>query len=537
MINAREASFDEKLLELSILEMVRNIRHANLLTGDFMTKQNLRVASLTGDVEHDREEHIVHLGISDTDVGDQLPRGLLIIRRLVDEEDSSGSEEAAEGLQRLEDVSERLLAIDLTVAVPVATGVDEGIAAADEHVELLVAEDAWKRAPLREDRLENDAVLGEVLPEELQHLRVAVRGREIISPIHQGDVKRSASAARIEDERGASDAVTSEDGFEIIEECRGSGEVSLHADVPELVERGDGRETIRGNGVHQNSPERAADGFGWSALGAKRDRNPASRHVLLFDPGVCPEVFPITTRKDARCLKFELQTLFCAFGSSDDRNPTGARNERCESAIPKLFKPSKKRNPFLSTFALYRNSPLEIPSVSSAKTRLRPEDASFPIANISDEVGVVETVRSEFRSERRRKDWIREEGVAVDVAETRGSRFDVLPVVHEEKELGVATGGTEMFHDLDSGTPGFCGERPHVVMLSDEVPRSLIFDVIDHAGDQLAGLAVVNEGEMPGHDGGWTGGAEETSHDGFDDAAGRMKEHGSLDGEDDALRS
>ena len=303
----------------------------------------------------------------------------------------------------------------------------------------------------------------------------------------------------------------------------------LHADIPELVETWHGREAVDRNGDHENSPEREADEFGRSALSARRDKNPASRCVLSFDPSICPKAFPIATRKNAHRLKFEIQTLFRTLGSPDDRDPTGAWDECRESVIAEFFKSSEQWNPFLGTLALHRNLLLKIPSISSTETRLRPEDARLPIADVGDEIGVIETVHDEFRSERRRKDRILEEGVAIEVAMAGGGRFDVLPVVDENEELGVATSRTEMFHDLDSGAPRLDREIPHVVMLSDEASRCFVGDVINHAGYELAGLAVVHEREVAGHDGDRASGLEETGHDGRDDGVGRVKEHENLE--------
>lgn len=100
---------------------------------------------------------------------------------------------------------------------------------------------------------------------------------------------------------------------------------------------------------------------------------------------------------------------------------------------------------------------------------------------------------------------------------TGGGGRDVLPVVDENEELGVATGGTEMFHDLDSGAPGFQGEVAHVVMVGDEVPRCFVIDVGGDAGDEVASVTVVDEGKVTGHDGDGAFDREEVGDDGVDD--------------------
>ena len=169
-----------------------------------------------------------------------------------------------------------------------------------------------------------------------------------------------------------------------------------------------------------------------------------------------------------------------------------------------------------------------MPVISTPQTRLTPKDTRFSVADIGDEVGVVELVRGELGSESGRQDRIREEDVAVGVTLARCSRFHVLPVVHEDEELRVPVFRPKTPHNLDPGTPGFSGERSHVVVVCDEVSRRLISDVLDHAGDEFAGLTVMNEGEVASHDGNRAVDLEKTGNDGIDDGEGRVKEHGGL---------
>lgn len=142
----------------------------------------------------------------------------------------------------------------------------------------------------------------------------------------------------------------------------------------------------------------------------------------------------------------------------------------------------------------------------------------------------------EFGTERWWENCVREEGVAVEVAVTGSSRVNVLPVVDEDKEFCVSTGGTEMFHDLDPGAPGLNGEVSHVMVLGDDVSRRLVVDVVGDAGDELSGLTVMDESEVTCHDGDGAGGEEETGDHGVDDCGGSMKEHGSLGGDGEVGR-
>lgn len=197
-----------------------------------------------------------------------------------------------------------------------------------------------------------DGVFGEILLEELQHLHVTIRRREVESAFHQGDVEGSTSATGVEDGGGVGDVVMREDGFEVSEDRIGRGEVRFHASVPQLVVRWNEREVECGNGGHNNSPERGAEVFGCSALSARRDEDPASRHVVLrFDPCVRPEILS-ARGEHARCLQFQLQIFFCTLRSSDDGNLTGAWDKCCESVIVEFFESREQRNPFLGAFTL-----------------------------------------------------------------------------------------------------------------------------------------------------------------------------------------
>ena len=165
MLNTHESSLDEEIDELGVLEVVRDVGHADLLARDLVPKQNLRVTALAGSIERNGEEHVVHLSISDADASNELPGGLLIIRRFVDEENSARSEKATKDLQRVEDVAERLLMINLTVGIPESASVDERVAATDQRVKLLLTKYARQLAPLRQDRLVVDAAFSEIPPE------------------------------------------------------------------------------------------------------------------------------------------------------------------------------------------------------------------------------------------------------------------------------------------------------------------------------------------------------------------------------------
>lgn len=168
-------------------------------------------------------------------------------------------------------------------------------------------------------------------------------------------------------------------------------------------------------------------------------------------------------------------------------------------------------------------------AVSAPQPRLAPEDASFSIADVSDQVGVGEAIRDEPRSESGRQSRSLEEGVAIEVTLARRGRLDVLPIVHENEKLRIAAGRPKTTNDLDPDPPGLDREVAHVVMLGNKAPRGLIVDVVRDAGNELPSLSMVDEGEVAGHDGDRASGFEETGHNGCDDGVGRVKDHGNLE--------
>lgn len=137
-------------------------------------------------------------------------------------------------------------------------------------------------------------------------------------------------------------------------------------------------------------------------------------------------------------------------------------------------------------------------------------------------------MRDEFGAERWRENGVREEDIAAEVSATERGGVNVLPVVDEDEELGVATGGAEMFHDLDSGAPGRRREVSHIVVFGNDGARCFVFDVGNDAGDEIAGLTIVDEGKVAGHDSDRPFGFEERGNDGVNNVGGSVKEHGSL---------